>query len=242
MLFGRRREPLVVLRRAGGTPPPDWEVLEVRRDGGFRMWRTIGRAPASSTASTASTKSTPVGRFAGTLPADDLAPLRAATDRCRRGGTVDLPPPLGGSVDTVLVGRSRLKLGDDQPAPDPWGPLTEHLRRLLGELTAFPTAALVLDRDQAGAAVHHLGAEALELDLAQGTVRVVRWADGAAVEESRLPLGGARSVTAGPGWSYPLPLGPDVAADLRLSLHIDDLLAFDGEFWRACALDSPPLV
>jgi len=234
MLFGRRREPLVVLRRAGGTPPPDWEVIEVRRDGGFRMWRTIGRAAAPSA------PSTPVGRFAGTLPDDELARLREAADRCRRAGTVDLPPPLGGSLDTVLVGRSRLKLGDDQPAPDPWGPLTEHLRRLLGELTASPTAALVLEREQSGAAVRHLGAEPIELDLAQGTVRVVRWADGAAVEESRLPLGGERSVTAGPGWSYPLPVGPDVTGDLSVSLHIDDLLAFDGEFWRACALDTPP--
>jgi hypothetical protein len=234
MLFGRRREPLVVLRRAGGTPPPDWEVLEVRRDGRFQMWRTIGRAAAPSS------PSTPVGRFAGTLPDDELAQLREAADRCRRAGTVDLPPPLGGSLDTVLVGRSRLKLGDDQPAPDPWGALTERLRLLLGELTAFPTAALALESDQAGAAVRHLGSEPLELDLAQGTVRVVRWADGVAVEEQRLPLGGARSVTAGPGWSYPVPVVSDGTADVPVSLHIDDLLAFDGEFWRACALDTTP--
>ena len=87
--------------------------------------------------------------------------------------------------------------------------------------------------------MRHLGSEPIELDLAQGTVRLVRWADGAAVEESRLPLGGARSVTAGPGWSYLLPVAPDLTADVPVSLHIDDLLAFDGEFWRACALDTP---
>ena len=99
----------------------------------------------------------------------------------------------------------------------------------------------MLERDRPARPCATWAPSPIELDLAQGTVRIVRWADGVAVEESRLPLGGARSVTAGPGWSYPLPRrARSTRPTLAVSLHVDDLLAFDGEFWRACALDTTP--
>ena len=36
-------KPLVRLRRRGGSPPADWEMLEVRVGGDFSLWRTVMR-------------------------------------------------------------------------------------------------------------------------------------------------------------------------------------------------------
>ena len=79
------------------------------------------------------------------------------------------------------------------------------------------------------------GTEDIELDLSGATVRAVRWEDGVAAGQWQAGVDGPRSLTAGPGWEYELPFGHDHRPGWVVTAHVDNLLAFDGEFWRACS-------
>jgi hypothetical protein len=109
---------------------------------------------------------------------------------------------------------------------------------LLRELTDFPEAAVAL-RLGGTASLAHLGPAEIELDLSDASVRAVRWEGGMAVESWEEQLHGPRSVTAGNGWTYEIPFDHPFGAGVPVSAAVDNMLAFDGEFWRACSLQSP---
>jgi hypothetical protein len=226
----RRRRPAVIFRRQGGMPPPDHEVLSIGTDGSFDLWRTIARA---------SRPPSPVGHFTGRLDGDEWSQLAQTIDACRRAPTIELALPPDAAQDKVVLGKRISTWPDDKTPPTPFDGLATELGRLLGTLTASPEAAITAELvDHQGARLAHLGLGTLNLDLSQAQVRTVRWDDGVAAEEWNANIEGPRSVTAGPGWSYQLPVDHRYGSGGVFSVHVDGVLAFDGEFWRACSLQS----
>ena len=222
--FGRGQA-VLIYRREGGSPPPDHETLTVEHGGGFDLWRTIGGA-------------SPIGRFRGKVPADEWAILQGAIDGCRRAQPIHLSLPPDAARDKVIVGKTTSTWADDAEPPPPFAALASVARRLLRELTDFPEAAVAL-RLGGTAALAHLGPTDIELDLSDASVRAVRWEAGTAVESWEAQLQGPRSVTAGNGWTYEIPFDHPFGAGEQVSAAVDNMLVFDGEFWRACSLQSP---
>jgi len=222
----------MTFRRTGGMPPPDWEVLTVAGDGTFRLWRTIARA---------SNPPTPVGRFSGRIPDRRWTDLRQAIDACRRADPVELSLPADAAQEKVVLGKRISSWADDAVPPAPFDELVGPVRALIGELTASPEAAITADlEDNKTATVRHLGSAELELNLATARVRAVRWENAAAADDWQADVAGPRSVFAGPGWAYQMPFEHPFGPDAAVTVQVDDLLAFDGEFWRACSLQSLP--
>jgi hypothetical protein len=226
----RRAAGGVTYRRQGGTPPPDFEQLDLPGDGTFSLWRTIARA---------SRPPSPVGRFRGRLDGPRRQAVDAAVAACAKAGAVALGPPAGAALDKVTLGRKTASWAEDQTPPPPWDALAALLRELLGELTTFPLAAVTVQLAGDGATLAHLGTEPIELDLSGAQVRAVRWEAGVAVGTWQAEVDGPGSVNAGPGWAYPLPFDHGFPAAAVVTAHVDNLLAFDGQFWRACSLQSP---
>jgi hypothetical protein len=223
----RRNRPMVDYLREGGTPPPDHENLVVDSDGTFQLWRTIDRA---------ATPPTPVGRFAGELDDGQRLALRTAVADCARARPVTISPPPGASVDKVRIGSRTAGWAEDQIPPEPWGGLATLLRELLGALTKSAEAALSLRRTASGVAVARLGDGQLELDLSRTTIQAVCWKDGAVIDRWTAAADGPWSVQTGPGWEFALPFDHPFGADAEVTALVDDLLAFDGHYWRACSL------
>jgi hypothetical protein len=205
-------------------------VLTVTDDGSYRLWRTIARA---------SQPPSPVGRFIGRLPSDRWEKLRRTVESCRKAEPVELSLPPDAAREKVVLGKRISTWAEGHVPPPPFDDLAAEARRLLGELTTSPEAALELQVDgNLVAAVRHVGHASLDLDLSGANVRAVRWDNDAAVEEWCADVGGPRSVTAVPGWVYELPFDHPFGRQAIVSAHVDNLLAFDGEFWRACSLQS----
>jgi len=222
--------PWLVLLRAGGSPPPDHEVLECREDGSFTMWRTIGRA---------SQPSSPVGSFAGGISGDEWSQLQSAVAACASAGAVDQPPEVDASIETVEVGGITSRWGDWAKPPPPWDALAGHLRRLLGELTIHPRAAISLRMDDGSPALVHLGEEVLELDLSETKVRAVRWDGPVAVENHEVPLDSGGRLAAAAGWELPLRWEHPWPSSAVVTCHVEGIGALDGTDWRSCAVDQP---
>jgi hypothetical protein len=222
-----RAEPMVSYRREGGTPPPDAEALDLHADGTYKLWRTIDRA---------SRPPSPVGKFAGRLDESQQSAVRAAVDACAHATPVSITPALGASTDRVTVGSHVSSWGEDQAPPAPWDALRSLLHELIGTLTAEPAAAVDLRRQDTGLSLVRLGADELELDLSGATVRAVSWQDGAAVDQWTAAVGGPWSVVTGPGWTFSLPFGHPFSG--IVTAHVDEVLAFDGEFWRGCSVSD----
>jgi hypothetical protein len=196
------------------------------------MWRTIARA---------SRPPSPIGRFAGTLPAERLSSLRTAAAACAKAHAVSIAPAPGASTDRVRVGSKTASWGDDQTPAAPWDRLATVLRTLLSELASSPRAAVTVEvHDGRRAWLRHVGTEGIELDLSGATVRAVQWEDGVATGQWQSGVEGPRSATAEPGWAYELPFAHDLPAGSLVTAHVDNLLAFDGEFWRACSVQTDP--
>jgi hypothetical protein len=221
----------ITLRREGGSPPSDHEVLDIAPDATFELWRTNSRSSRPPSA---------IGSFAGSVAAPDVAELAAAADVCRSAPALELDVPRGASTETVVVGGSTSHWGDDVVLPEPWAALATVLRRLVGELTSAPRAAVSLDVSSAQPVLRHEGTHPLDLDLSNAKVRAVRWAaDGGAAEEWSQQLDGPRSLTADEGWTLELPFGHPWAVPIVVTAHVEGLLAFDGTSWWACSLDQP---
>jgi hypothetical protein len=211
-------------------PPPDHEVLTLAADGSFTMWRTIARA---------SRPPSPVGRFTGQLAVDQWSTLARTIDACRRAPPVELSLPPDAARDKVVLGKRISTWADDAVPPPPFDSLASELRELLGTLTTSPEAGITAElAGDTGARIAHLGAEPLELDLSQTRVRAVRWENGMAAGQWSADVDGPRSVTAGAGWVYELPFEHPHEPAAPVTVQVDDVLAFDGEFWRACSLQS----
>jgi hypothetical protein len=219
----------VKYRREGGMPPPDHEVLTINQDGRYQLWRTMARA---------SRPPSPVGRFSGSIPAEEWSGLRRAIDACRGADAIELSLPPDAAQEKVILGKRISSWADDATPPPPFDALTSELRRLLGALTKSPEAAITLSLDGTSKAMlRHVGTDKLELNMSMARVRAVRREDDAAVEEWTAELNGPDQVIAEPGWEYDLPFDHSFG-DARVTAHVDDLLAFDGEFWRACSLQT----
>jgi hypothetical protein len=226
--FGRDRT-VLSYRRQGGSPPPDHETLTVHHDGTFDLWRTVGGT-------------SPIGRFRGQVPDGDWTSLGRALDASRRAQPVHLSLPPDAAREKVIVGKATSTWADDAEPPPPFADLASVARRLARELTAFPQAAVAL-RLAGSASLVHLGSDEIELDLSEALVRAVRWEGGLVADTWEEPLRGPRSVTAGAGWTYEIPFGhpfgTGTGTGARVSAAVDNLLAFDGEFWRSCSLQAP---
>ncbi len=212
-------------RREGGSLPPDHETLVVSDDGGFELWRTV-------------TATSPIGRFRGRVPADRWTALRKGLDACRRVAPVHLALPPDAAREKVTVGKQTSTWAEDAEPPPPFGTVADMARLLVQELTTFPEAAIALDLGGT-ASLAHRGRQELELDLSGTSLRAVRWDGGLAAESWEQPVRGPRSVTAGAGWTYQLPFAHPFGASAQVSAAVDNLLAFDGEFWRSCSLQAP---
>lgn len=224
------RERGVSYQRRGGTPPSDHEMLDVSPDGSFRLWRSVVR----------DTSPPVIGAFAGALEAAERQALELAVRACRSASAVDLAPPAGAAVEKVDVAGRRSTWAEDASPPEPWGTLAVRLRALVTSLTRHPVAAVALEHDATTARLRHIGVEPLELDLSQGvTVRAIRWVDALPAGEWRAPAEGPGSVSAAAGWSFELPFAHEHGPAEVITAGVDGVLAFDGQFWLACSLESP---
>jgi hypothetical protein len=222
--FSRHRT-VLVYRREGGSLPPDHETLTINHDGEFDLWRTVGGA-------------SPIGRFRGQVPGQDWTILQRALDACRRAQPVHLALPPDAAREKFIVGKSNSTWADDAEPPPPFADLASVARRLARELTAFPEAAVAL-RLAGTASLAHLGPDDIELDLSGASVRALRWEGGLVADSWEEPLGGPRSIVAGRGWAYEIPFGHPFGTEVQVSVAVDNLLAFDSEFWRSCSLQAP---
>ena len=231
-IFGRfmqPKRPLVRFRRRGGVPPSDWEMLEIAASGQFTLWRSVSRSGKGGGK---------IGRFAGALPAVELAELTRALSGCTGKATAGGHPPADSSMDSFRCKGGELTIAADATPPAAWREAVGQLRALLESLTGHPRAAIGIEAHGDGARLAHLGTEPLELDLSNGAVRIVRWDDGAISGQWSARLEGPRSATATPGWSFPVPFAHDLGANASLTVSVDNFLAFDGEFWRVCGLQT----
>ena len=186
--------------RAGGRPPADDESLEVAADGSWTARRTVGGRR--------------VGRFAGRFPEEALAALVGDAARAAEAGDAEVPTPRDGATETLEVAGGTITLGSNERAPGPWSPLVERMRALLkDELDGDPVAALALEADVAKARLVHAGGEAVEVDPASVSVRVVRvGSDGTPLGRWQAGSGAEAGWTrAEPGWTLDLPYGHGLA-------------------------------
>ena len=188
-------------RRGGGRrPPPDREVLDIASDGSFTMWRSNGSA---------SYPPSPVGRFSGKLSVEDAGQLETLATAAAAAGDLDVTPPPDAAIERIELEGATARVGHHEEPEGPWGPLAALLRRLLGDLTAQPLAAIALEVAPGAAAARlvHRGTMPLELNLENLEVRAVLWQGYRTQGDWRAPAGRAFAgrVTAGPGLAFDLP-------------------------------------
>ena len=224
----KRTTPALDFRREGGSAPRDHDILTVADDGSFSMWRTVGRSTQPPSA---------IGRFAGAVPPERWAALSAALEQCRRADPIELSLPADAAREKVVFGKRVSTWADDAVPPAPYAALAVESRRLLSELTEAPEAAVGISAGDPPE-LHHLGSDPLEIDLSGATVRAVRWEGGRVVEDWHASIDGPRSVSISKGWRLRLPSSHGFGRDAEVSFEVNELLAFDGEFWRSCALTS----
>lgn len=185
-------------RTGGRTPPRDREMLDISSTGTFRLWRSVAFA---------SDPPTPVGRFGGTLTATDLAQLSSLATAAQQAGDLSIKPTPGAPIETLQVAGVTARIGAYDEPEEPWGPLFEQLRELLGSLTAAPQAALTVQvaPDGQAARLIHLGSQSLTIDLSELRVRAVLWESYNKQADWQSPASDQGRQIATPGWSYPLP-------------------------------------
>ena len=203
---------LLSFRRLSDQEPPERELLEVRDDGTFRMWRSF--APA-------------VGRFEGRVP--DVAALRALAD-----ATAGVPPPNteeltpDASVEILESDGVEASVEATEHPGGPWGTLLAACRSLLNELLAQPSAALVAfieSRDRVR--IEHRGTEVLPIELDLAAAYLTLWRDGREQSYAAAYGEGRGRAEAGPGWSTTFDLRgiePDAEGTLgsSVSLAVED--------------------
>jgi hypothetical protein len=222
-------------RSGGRTPPRDREILDIDATGAFTLWRSVGAA---------TNPPTPIGRFVGQLDAQLNAEVQSEAQAALDAGDVSQTPRPDSPVETITVDGVKARLGAyDEPA-GAWGTLVSRLRQLLGDLAAFPQAALTLEvqPDGSRAQLIHQGSEALQLDLSALTVRAVLWESDNKAGDWRAPKasGSPGRLTADPGWTYDLLFdhGFTVASGQDVVAYVT-LTVFDGQQAIPVALSSP---
>lgn len=223
-------------RSGGRTPPRDREILEINSEGTFSMWRSVGSATHPPT---------PIGRFAGQLYDQGQIQLQEAAAKAAKAGNLKLKPLPGAATETITVDEAQARLGANDKPEGAWTDVIEQLRRLLGNLTAFPQAAVKLEVQERGrtARLVQQGPDELQLDLSGLTVRAVLWEGYNKAGDWRakeLPAGAASKVKAGPGWSFDLPFdhGFKIETGQEVVAYVT-FAAFDGDRSIPVALNSP---
>ncbi len=144
---------IAAYQRTGQGRPSDDESLEVDDDGSFRLRRTNGSSVA--------------GSFAGTVPDDRLAALRAAASAVTDAPADDAePPPSGRTIEYLATAEHGLALASGSTPPPVWGDLATVLRHLVLDLVDQPEAAIGAELADGGRrlVVRQLGPEAIEAD------------------------------------------------------------------------------
>jgi hypothetical protein len=203
------------LRQGGLMPAPQHEVLQIEEDGRFTMWRSVSIASKPPSAR--------IGRFAGTLrPEQAAAVSEAARTVPLPGDDRPLPPP-DSVVETLELPSSSLRVGVHDRIDGPWAALRDLLRSLLGELTAFPAAAIRLDIGDARSVARlvHEGDESILLDLHDLALGVFVWEDDSITDRWSMSRAAQTEITASPGWTIDLPLshGFEVKRGQQLEVH-----------------------
>ncbi len=222
-------------RTGGRKPPRDREQFEIRADGSFTMWRSIGSA---------SYPPSPIGRFAGQLDSTLQAELEREVTAAASTGNLKITPPPGAAIEKIEVGDVNATLGIHDEPDGAWGALVERLRELLNDLTNYPQSAIALEVQPGGHRAHlvHRGEETLRLDLSHLTIRAVLWQSYRKEADWRSSEGYTESppdFTANPGWSLELPFnhGFEVAEGHAVVAYVT-LTAFDGKRPVPVSLES----
>jgi hypothetical protein len=222
--------------------PSDDEELTLSDDGTFTARRTIGGQR--------------IGRFGGTLADGHFNGLRAAAEAVASADDLTLPTPRDGATETLTVGGRTLQTGSNEVPPNPWRALIGRVRELLkAEVVNSPRAAVELVADTRTARLVHAGDGPIDVDLGSVLVKVIRVADeggvlgrwngrpaGSLVDNGETMVPTPRWVTAGPGWSAPLPFDHplELAPGDMFQVWVDIPIR-DGEGERAGRLYVPVL-
>lgn len=179
-------------RSDGSTQPAEAESVELDDGGRLTGWRSVSDYA--------------VGSFAGDLPAVEFSSLKvlikAATEVPIPVGT---PPP--GSPSETLEVAGHQNVSPSGLEDGPWAELATAARALLIRLCDFPYAAVALEYSAGQAQLKQLGERGLTLDLSNLELKIACWHGYyESVDEYTQPIGGPKTVTAGPGWSDQLEL------------------------------------
>ncbi len=150
---------IAAYQRTGHGPLSDNESLEVDDDGSFRLRRTAGSSVA--------------GAFAGTVPADRLAALRAAAAAASEEPSGDPPPPPAGrTIEYLATADDGIALVGGSTPPPRWSELADVLRHLVLDLVDQPAAAVGAELVDGGRrlVVRQLGTDAVEADPESATI------------------------------------------------------------------------
>lgn len=211
---------MIALRRTGGMRPPRFaETLEIQDDGSFAMWRSVSIASGSPT---------PIGKFAGDLPAQVRAKLVAVSSAVISEGSRTWKVLPDSPVDTVSVDGSSATAGIRDPADGAWGELLGVVRPLLTELTQSPVAAIALEVNDTATLVH-LGGEPLRVDLTNVSLRGVHWRGDEAIGRWSGQANLVETVAAA-GWRLDLPFehGFSVLPGDRITFYATFAVEHDG--------------
>lgn len=217
--------PTVRYRQVGGRrPAPVREILEISNDGAFQMWRSVNAGKAAAPIV--------VGSFAGSLAPEAVRELAAELAGARSASNLNLTPAPDGPVEFIEFDGVHASLGRNQQAPGAWGPVIDRLRRLLGDLTRDPRAAIALEvtRDGVAGRLVHRGNQPVRVDLDALAVRAVLWDDLTKLGDWRSPTSARFGrLTVSPGWSLNLPLDHhfDVSGGRTVDVFASFLL-YDG--------------
>jgi hypothetical protein len=221
-------EMIIQYSRSGGhKPPQDREILDIRKDGIFSLWRSIGSAAYPPT---------PVGRFAGQLPSDDLAQINLEVANCIQAGNLIIPPLPDAALETVQLPGVQANLFIHAEPSGAWGILVTRLREYLKVLTRYPLSAVSIEVSSNGtvARLSHLGSNPIRIDFAELTVRAVLWKGYKKVGDWFAPKGNLQQsparITAIKGWSLDLPFhhgfnvqeGREVVAYITFTIYDED--------------------
>jgi hypothetical protein len=190
--------------RSGGgrSGVAEGEWLSVDGDT-FQAWRSVGAAA--------------VGRFGGTLTADEAARLQAAVAACEAAEPAhpEVAMPDSSTVQ-VDIDSTSVRYGSGSPPAGPWAKLDGVLHDLCDAIVDRPTAAIGIDDTGDGTALVHRGRDPIDVDLTNGTFVAMAFS-GWYHEEGRSEgsLEGGR-VTAEPGWRAPIPIGELPGGDVKV--------------------------
>ncbi|HUP86515.1 MAG TPA: hypothetical protein VM143_12675 [Acidimicrobiales bacterium] len=199
------------LTRTGGMGVPFREIVDVRTDGSFDMWRSVSSGA--------------VGSFAGTVPAASLERLHGViTAALGSGAMPDEELQADAVVDTYTFDDVEVEMSRWGPAGGgPWNDLASTSGSLLDELLDQPDAALTMRVDPGleSVALERHGEGTLVLRFDQGaTLTATVWQGGAAAGSWSTGIA-ETPIRTEAGWAVTLPLGHDLDVPAGAVVGVD---------------------